>query len=154
MLPSAMMPTTAWRTRTCSSRQLGRRHPLMCCGRSPNGPAAESSAEKEGFLNQRWRMGCGERDWGYREELPSGHVFCSRLWVAVSHLLGDFGMCVLSCVAEVELRLPPAAVTAPLKSWCHGDALWWWCNMFSINWMCQKGCCRLRSGLTSFLPFF
>ena len=44
---------------------------------------------KEGFLDQRGRRGRGEGDHGCGEELPSGHVLCTRLRVAVSRLLGD-----------------------------------------------------------------
>ena len=73
MLPPAMVHTTTWRARTSSFRQPGRRAPLMCGKKRPDGPVE----------------GPGEGDWSYREELPSGHVFDSSLQVAVSHLLGD-----------------------------------------------------------------
>ena len=46
MVPSATMLTTAWRARTSSSRYPWTRPPLMCCGRRPDGPAAESSAKE------------------------------------------------------------------------------------------------------------
>ena len=78
--PPLRAPTTAWRTRTISSRYTGKRPPLMCCGRRPDGPAAQSSA-----LDQEERRGRGQGDW---EELQSHHVFCPRLWGAVSNLLG------------------------------------------------------------------
>ena len=57
----------------------------MCCGRSHDGPAAESQREEKNVLLDQ-----GEEDWSNWEELSSGFVFCSRWRVTVSHLLGNF----------------------------------------------------------------
>ena len=53
----------------------------MCCGEGPPVLLPSPARKNGGLLGRRRAKGsCG----GYREELPSGHVFCTRL-----HLLGD-----------------------------------------------------------------
>ena len=55
----------------------------MCCGRSPVGPAAESSAKEE-----RQTERTAARETGATGKGPSGHVFRPGR-VAFTHILGD-----------------------------------------------------------------
>ena len=85
----SMLLTTARKARTSSFRSCARRTPLLCCGQRPDGPVDRVRRKgKEGLLGQGERSGRGEGDWGNGQELPSGHLLCSRLRVAVWHLLG------------------------------------------------------------------
>ena len=77
-------------TRMRSSLHPGMSPPLMCCGRGPDGPPAESRANesKASCTNEiRWR--CGKRDPGHREKLYPGPVLLAWGWVAVVHVVGS-----------------------------------------------------------------